>query len=158
VRIIGQEQIADVLGVAPKTIVEWQEQGMPIAQRGGPGVPSEYISQDCIRWWHEREMRRAQVEGPRDRLARLQADAVEMDNAVKRGTLIPAEQLEPRLRAVFVAFREHLLDLRRVLAPQLVGRTAPDVEQLLEAAHAEALARLARWNQAERDDDEGDDA
>lgn len=159
-RIIGQEQVADLFGVAPKTIVEWQEQGMPIALRGGPGVPSEYESADCVRWYADREVRKVQVEQPRDRLARVQADAIEMDNAVKRGTLIHVDQIEPKWRAVIVAFRERLLDLRRTLAPQLVGRTAREIEQQLEAEHTKALAKLARWRQADRDDDEdeGDDA
>ena len=40
--ISGQENIAAVFGVAPKTIVEWQEQGFPVAVRGRPGVPSEF--------------------------------------------------------------------------------------------------------------------
>lgn len=156
-RIIGQEQVAGLFGVAPKTIVEWQEQGLPIALRGGPGVPSEYESDECIRWYVDREVRKVQVEQPRDRLARVQADAIEMDNAVKRGTLIPADQLEPKLRAVFVAVRENLLGLRRTLTPQLVGRTQREIEQQLEAAHTAALARLAKWRQADEDDDEDED-
>ena len=55
-RIIGQEQIADVFGVAPKTIVEWQGDGFPVALRGGPGVPSEYETETCIGWLVSREV------------------------------------------------------------------------------------------------------
>lgn len=157
-RIIGQEQVASLFGVAPKTIVEWQEQGLPIALRGGPGVPSEYESDECIRWYADREVRKVQVEQPRDRLARVQADAIEMDNAVKRGTLIPADQLEPKLRAVFVAFREDMLGLRRTLTPNLVGRTAREIEQQLEAAHTQLLANLARWRQADEDEEDEEGA
>lgn len=153
-RIIGQGQVAEVFGVAAKTIVEWQDQGMPIAQRGKPGVPSEYETVDCIAWYVERELRKAQLELPRDRLARVQAEKIEMENAVTRGQLIPADQLEPKLRAAMVAMREHLIDLRRSLVPQLVGRTAREMEQALEAAHAAALHRLSQWRQDDSEEDE----
>lgn len=157
-RIIGQEQVADLFGVAPKTIVEWQDAGFPIAQRGSPGIPSEYESQACINWLIDREVRKVQIELPRDRLARVQADAIEMDNAVKRGTLIPADQLEPKIRAAVVSAREQLITLRSSLVPQLVGKSRRDVEQLLEAAHAEFLTKLSRWRQADEDEDETDEA
>lgn len=153
-RIIGQESVAELFGVAPKTIVEWQDAGFPIAQRGSPGIPSEYESQACINWLIDREVRKVQVELPRDRLARVQADAIEMDNAVKRGLLIPAEQLEPKIRAAVVLAREQLLALRTSLVPQLVGKSRRDVEQLLEAAHTDFLTKLSRWRQADEDDDD----
>jgi len=92
-KIIGQERIADVFGVAPKTIVEWQEQGFPIAFRGSPGIPSEYESKDCIDWLVGRELAKAQAERPQDRLARAQAEKIEMQNAVTRGELAPKELL-----------------------------------------------------------------
>lgn len=157
-RIIGQENVAELFGVAPKTIVEWQADGFPIAQRGSPGIPSEYESQACINWLVDREVRKVRVELPRDRLARVQADSIEMDNAVKRGLLIPADQLEPKIRAAVVSAREHLLALRTSLVPQLVGKSRGDLEQLLETAHAEFLTKLSRWRQADDDDDEEGDS
>ena len=92
-RIVGQENIASVFGVAPKTIVEWQEQGFPVAMRGGPGVPSEYETEACINWLVDRELKKVQAEKPQDRLARVQADKIEMENMERRGLLISAEQL-----------------------------------------------------------------
>lgn len=97
-RIIGQEQIAAVFGVAPKTVVEWQEQGFPIALRGGPGVPSEYESQDCISWFVARELERNGRESARDRLARLQADKVERELRVMDRELLEAHEVEPAVR------------------------------------------------------------
>jgi len=97
-RIIGQERIAELFGVAPKTIVEWQEQGLPIAQRGSPGVPSEYESQECIAWYVARELDRAGRETARDRLARLQADKVERELRVMDRELLEAAEVEPAIR------------------------------------------------------------
>lgn len=153
-RIVGQEQIAAVFGVAPKTIVEWQEQGFPVAQRGGPGVPSEYESADCIRWMVDRELKKLQAETPSDRLSRVKADAVEMDNAERRGLLVRADQIEPKLKAAFLAAREKWLDavqrLSRELPSDLAGR-----EAMLQAEFEAFLLRLASWsNAAEVEDDE----
>lgn len=147
-RIKGQEAIADVFGVAPKTIVEWQEQGFPIAQRGGPGVASEYETDACIRWLVEREVLKVQGESPRDRLFRAQAETAELELAERRGQLVPVDQVEPKMRAAILAAREGLLRERRRLAGLLEGVTdRRRREEIIAAAHEAFLRRLARWRQ-----------
>lgn len=152
-RVIGQENIASVFGVAPKTIVEWQEQGFPVALRGKPGVPSEYESEVCIAWLVDREVKKVQSERPQDRLARVQADKIEMENATRRGVLIPADQLEPKLNAAFVAAREMWLDAVTRLAREL-----PDDhrarEEMLQAEFEAFLHRLADWANADQYDED----
>ncbi|HRQ47782.1 MAG TPA: terminase small subunit [Rhodocyclaceae bacterium] len=151
----GQETVADVFGVAPKTIVEWQEQGFPVALRGGPGVPSEYETADCIRWLVEREVRKVQGESPNDRLARVKADAIEMDNAERRGLLVRADAVEPRLRAAFVAAREMWIAEPKRLARAVLGLGEDEAEQLLQESFEAFLQRLATWQDADAED-EGD--
>ena len=152
-RIIGQEQIAAVFGVAPKTIVEWQEFGFPVALRGKPGVPSEYETEACITWRVETEVRKVQGERPQDRLARVQADKIEMENAERRGQLIPADQLEPKLKAAFVVARQAWLDAVPRLAREL-SADPDEREQLLQAEFEAFLHRLADWAHADQEDEE----
>ena len=147
-RIVGQERIAEVFGVAPKTIVEWQEQGFPVAFRGGPGVPSEYESAECIRWRVDSELRKVQGETPTDRLSRVRADAIEMDNAVRRALLIPADLLEPKLAAAFVTARTKWLDAVPRLARELPEDSAAR-EAMLQGEFEDFLHRLADWAQAD---------
>ena len=149
-RIIGQESIAAVFGVAPKTIVEWQEQGFPVALRGGPGVASEYTTEDCIGWLIDREVRKVQAERPQDRLARVQADKIEMENLERRGQLIPADQLEPKLQAAFLAAREAWLEAVPRLARELPADERAR-EEMLQAEFDAFLHRLADWAQADQD-------
>lgn len=149
-RIVGQENIASVFGVAPKTIVEWQEQGFPVAVRGGPGVASEYETESCIGWLVDREVRKVQSERPQDRLARVQADKIEMENAEKRGNLIPADQLEPKLKAAFVSARENWLDAVTRLARELPADLR-EREAMLQAEFEAFLHRLADWAHADQD-------
>lgn len=104
-KIAGQEKIAEVFGVAPKTIVEWQEQGFPIATQGKRGVASHYETQDCISWYVQRELTKAKAESPKDRLDRLRGDQVEMDLLKARRELIPENEVAPLIA-------EFLIDLR----------------------------------------------
>jgi phage terminase Nu1 subunit (DNA packaging protein) len=148
-RLIGQQQIAALFGVTRETIDAWQKQGLPVALRGGPGVPSEYETEACIGWRIDRELKKVQAEKPQDRLARVQADKIEMENIERRGLLIPADQLEPRLRAAFVAARAMWLDA----APRLVRDMPADVrlrESLLQFEFESFLHRLADWAHADR--------
>lgn len=156
-RIVGQERIAEVFGVAPKTIVEWQEQGFPVALRGGPGVPSEYESAECIRWRVDSELRKVQGETPTDRLSRVRADAIEMDNAVRRGLLIPADQLEPKLRAALVAAREAWLAEPARLSREVQGCSAQEVEDILNTAFTGFLVKLSQWSTQDEPTEEDED-
>lgn len=144
-RIVGQEAIAAVFGVAPKTIVEWQEQGMPIALRGQPGIPSEYESDACITWYVEREVKKVQGERPQDRLARVQADKIEMENAEKRGLLIPAALLEPKIKAAMVAAREFWRNEPARLAREVAAKSIKETEDLLAASFDAFLTKFSRW-------------
>lgn len=153
-RIIGQEQIASVMGVAPKTIVEWQEQGFPIAVRGAPGVPSQYDAPDCVRWLVKREVGKVQSESANDRLARVRADAIEMDNAERRKVLISATELEPKLRAAMVMAREQWMDAVPRVAREAIGKPYEQVEDLLQIEFSAFLERLAQWQSADLDEDE----
>lgn len=140
-----------MFGVAPKTIVEWQEQGLPVALRGGPGVPSEYESEACINWLVSREVAKASGgETQRDRVFRLQGDALELELAEKRGLLIPSSMVEPRWTAVCVAAREQLLRERRRLAAMLDGVTdRQQREQIIDQVHQAFLRKLAAWRAGE---------
>ena len=155
-RVIGQEQIADMLGVAPKTVVEWQEQGLPIALRGRPGVASEYDSVAVIEWLVQREVSKAGIEGPRDRLARLQADEIELRLAEKAGLVVPADKVEPMWTAMVGAARAYLRAEVNRLA-QLLDHTA-GVEakrDLLGETFDSFLNKLSGYDPDDSDDDSG---
>lgn len=152
VTVTGQQGIADMFGVSRETIDNWQRDGMPVAERGGPGVPSRYNATECINWLLAREVKKVQAERPQDRLARVQADKIEMENAEKRGLLIRADQLEPKLKAAFVFAREAWLDT----APRLAHEFALDgtKSDMLQAEFETLLKRLASWANKEVEEKE----
>lgn len=100
---VNQTQLADVMGYSDVTIWEWQKDGMPIAKKGERGEANEYETAEVIRWYADRMVKRVRAESPKDRLARLQGDALELDIAQKNGTLVPFEQVEPAWRSRVLA-------------------------------------------------------
>lgn len=150
-RITSQDGIASLFGVSRETINTWQDQGFPVALRGGPGVPSEYDSADCIRWRIARELDKAGAESPTNRLARAKAEAQEMANLEKRGTLVPVALIEPKMKAAAVAARERFLEavprMARDLPAELDAR-----EEMLQAEFEAFLHRLADWRSSGADD------
>lgn len=144
-RIVGQTNLADLFGVAPKTIVEWQEQGLPVAVRGGPHLPNEYDTEGCIRWLVDREVRKVRAESPKDRLARLQGDEKEIQLAQLRGRLIPADAIEPAMKAAVVAARERIRDEPARIATLMEGVDQAGREALLRELFDEVLVKLSRW-------------
>ena len=155
-RIIGQTEIAGIFGVSARTITEWQASGMPIAVQGGPGVPGEYDSATCIRWMVEREVRKVQGENPKDRLARLQGDDLEMKLASARGKLIDAAVVEPAMRAAIVSARERIRNEPARIATQLDGLDRAARENRLRELFDEVLITLSRWQQPGSGNDDGE--
>lgn len=150
--IRGQQGIADLFGVSRETIDNWQQLGFPVAVRGGPGVPSEYEAGACINWLIERELGKVRADRPQDRLARVQADKIEMENTERRKLLIPVGQLEPRLATAFAAAMEVWEGVSR----RLVRELPDDVrarEEMLQAEFEAFLHRLADLANADRDGD-----
>ncbi len=150
-RIIGQERIAEIVGVAPKTIVEWQEQGFPVAVRGGPGVPSEYESVDCIRWLIDRELARVGVEKPGDKLLRLKAEDMELNLAERRGTLVNAEALKIQLTTAIIDAREYLRGEPPRISMLMEGMDRAERQALLQRTFDEFLVRIAGTTKMDAD-------
>lgn len=141
----GREAIANIFGVTVKTIHEWHDQGLPIASRGSPGVPSEYDTEACIKWRVDRELGKVQAERPQDRLARVQADKIERENTKRRRVLIPADQLEPKLRAALVYARKLWGDKPARLARDISDKPVKEIEELLAVEFDDFLVKLSSW-------------
>jgi len=151
-RIKGQQEIAAMFGVTARTINDWQEAGMPVVMHGGPGAPSEYDAPSCIRWLVDREVRKVQGESPKDRLARLQGDQLEMDLAERRGKLIEAGAVEPMMRAAIVSARERIRNEPARIATALEGKDKAEREAMLRDLFDEVLMKLSRWQQPGAED------
>lgn len=156
-RVKGQEQIAALFGVAPKTITEWQVLGFPVAFQGGPGVASEYDAPACVQWLVTREVRKVQSETPKDRVLRLQGDRLEQEMLKDARLLIPADEVEPLWASAVLNAREYLMGEPTRLASLAIGMEKPMLEELLRTTFTEFLGRLANWRAADDDAEEAED-
>lgn len=156
-RIKGQEQIAAMFGVAPKTITEWQVLGFPVAVQGGPGVASEYEVPACIQWLITREVRKVQSESPKDRVLRLQGDKLEQEMLKDARLLIPADEVEPLWASAVLSAREFLVGEPPRLASLAIGMEKGALEDLLRATFNDFLTRLSNWRAAADDEEEDGD-
>lgn len=129
-RIVSQSELAEIFGTTRETINEWQGQGMPFQPRAGIGGANAYATGACSRWRAAHEARAAAGgETPKDRLARVQAERIELELAERRGQLVPVEAIEPAWERVVAAVRTSVLTLPD-LAPLL--ELTPGAEQKRE--------------------------
>lgn len=154
-RIVGRDSLADLFGVVPKTISDWSNEGMPYLIQGGPGIVGEYDSAACVRWLVERELRKVQGENPKDRLARLQGDELEMKLAQQRGRLVEAAAVEPAMRAAIVAARERVRNAPARLSAQLEGLGRTEREAALRELLDDVLTKLSRWSAEDLEHEDG---
>jgi hypothetical protein len=81
----------------------------------------------------------------RARVAKEHADKLEMENAVKRGELIPAETAAEVLRSEYQRASVKLQALPTKLAPLIVGsKSLAEVQDILSDGIGEALDELSR--------------
>lgn len=145
--IVNQRELAEILGKTQMTILEWQRQGLPVKSRGGNGRENEYDTAAVLTWCVERERQRVTVETPKDRLARLQADKIELELAEKRLELLPASEVEPAWTAMVNSARAFLMSERDRLAQLLDAAAGFDAKRdLLAEAFDEFLRKLSAYD------------
>ena len=153
-KIVNQRELSDILGVVPKTLWEWQKEGLPIVRAGETGEANSYDTEQVIRWMIDRELAKSGREDHKDRLARLQGDKIEMELAVSRGDLIPAADVEPAWISIITAVRQSLLQLGVRLAPTLEITPGADAKRaLIDEEVYDVLSKLSRHDFS-RDDDQ----
>lgn len=86
----------------------------------------------------------ARLAAERARLAKEQADAVAMKNAIARRENVPIAQLMKELQIVFTAFREHCLSIPGKVAATCEMRSRGEVEEIVREEVYEALEQLSR--------------
>jgi phage terminase Nu1 subunit (DNA packaging protein) len=86
----------------------------------------------------------AQLTAERARLAREQAEAVSLKNAVTRGELVRLATVQRGAETIFAAFRERCLSIPGKVAAICEMRSRGEVEQIVRDEVYEALDELSR--------------
>lgn len=141
--LLTGREFAKLCGVSPATVTNWMNDGMPCVRSGRAGREVQIDIEQAFPWVVSH--RDAPPGSQRERLAKAQADKVEMENEQRRGRTIDAGQVEDTMLGVAAYLaREHDALPGRV-ANELAGINEPALirSRLLEECRAirEGLAQ-----------------
>lgn len=156
-RIVNKSELAEILGVTERTLTTWQKQGLPIEIDGVRGQQNQYDTAVVIEWLIQRELEKRlgggeagefyNYEAERARLTHHQANIAQMEEAVKRGQLIPADTVRHTWSQMIAKARAKLLAMPAKLALRLSAISdVTQVQAELQTAQYEALAELAAYD------------
>jgi len=154
--LISKTMVAQMFGVTTKTISRWQareKDPLPIAIKGARGIANQYDIA-AVNDWGVRQA----LENPRSRCAgraydyqkeraRLtyhQAERAELENAITRGELIPADQVEETWTNQVLRMRSRLLAIPSRVAHQVqAAESFDEMRKIIATAAHEALEELS---------------
>jgi phage terminase Nu1 subunit (DNA packaging protein) len=121
---VNKAELERILGLSHTTLTEYQEEGLPIEKRGERGAAHVYDTEAVIQWLINRALARAgrsktvlELE-----LLELQVREKRAADALREGSLVPAEQVQP------------IWDSRVLSAAFALASRASRLAGLLEAA------------------------
>lgn len=148
--LLTRRELAGAFNVHMMSVTKWEQDGMPIEERGSRGHPSRYSELAVRRWLSQRDAKNSGVVDltrERARQARAQAILAEQTLAVRARQLLPVEEVEKVWAAEVAAVRTKLLGLPTTLADRLhqaaVSEGVESVEAVLEEAIQDVLVELA---------------
>lgn len=158
--------LAEAFGVHMMTVTGWEQDGMPVALRGGRGRPSMYRLKDCLEWKTEREVQaRGGAEGElspqveKALLDRKRREELELKIRERRGELVEIAEVEREFEDCAASVKARLRRIPDAVADRVLTAGGPHaVKALLLAEIDEALAELAARGGDTDDGDEGKDA
>lgn len=112
--LLTRRALAAEFGVHMMTVTKWEQDGMPVAQRGRKGKPSTYRAEDVRAWLDAREEAASKtglvdVAQERARKENAQAKLAEQTYQVRARTLLPAEEVSRLWSAEVTAVRSVIL-------------------------------------------------
>lgn len=153
--LVNKTQLAEILGKSQQTLTTWQKNGMPIFAEGSNGQANQYDTEQVINWLVSREISKLSVDSDgrvhdyemeRARLTHHQANKTSLEEAVLKGSLIPAEKVERVQGDMVSAFRAKMLSLPTKAAHSLIQlETLSEAQDAIKPYIYEALKELSDY-------------
>jgi len=145
VKTINASDLAKILDISEVSVHELVKKN--IIQKEGRG---QFIPHKCIVYYirHLREQAAGrggtELTDERARLAKAQAERVEMENEVTKGNLIKIEDAQKEISSAVIACRARILSIPTTIAPFVITcETVAEVKSVIENACYEALNELS---------------
>jgi len=146
-RYVNKAELAELLQISERSLTEWQKEGMPIHQAAEVrGQENSYDVAAVVRWWIQRDLAKAQVRSPRDRLDEVRAERESLLLRKDRDELVARADIRPLLDR-FVHDTVAVIDSMPDKYAPLMQET-PDLEakhQLLKEAARQIREALGNY-------------
>lgn len=106
--IVNKRELSEILDVSEQTLTTWQDEGMPIAERGSAGIPGRYDTAEVLRWAVTRELGKRNATTSFDRLNDIRAQREMINLRREEGEVVMREDIRP-------AFRRYVNDVMAVM-------------------------------------------
>lgn len=145
---LNMTALAGALKCSETSVKTWTANGMPRRKDLSYDLP------DVVAWLRAKDVTAAKasfkkapaggLEDERARLAKEQADKLELENAITRGEHVHIEVIAKVLEEIVAAIRPKLLGLASFLAPRVYGcNKLPEVSAIIDEKANEILLDLA---------------
>lgn len=129
---LSRRELAEVYGVTVRQVFNWEEAGLPSEAQGNR---KRYPLREAVLWHEAREVARAlaaldtgALDAARLRKLEAEAESKELDVQVKRGSLIPLDEVDDVIRACNLAVDSVLRSAPARFAPTLAKRAGIGVK------------------------------
>lgn len=125
-QIVNKRELAELLDVSEVTLTEWQKEGMPVVELGGPGVPGRYDTADVIRWACLREIGKTRTATSFDRLNDIRARREEIGLQRELGEVVLVRDIRPAFEHYVAQIDGTLASVREKYVLALEAAPGPD--------------------------------
>lgn len=106
--IVNKRELAELMDVSETALTDWQDEGMPVVERGSAGVAGKYDTADVLRWACLREITKRGAQTSFDKLNDVRYRRELLNLRRDEGEVVLREEIRP-------AFRRYVDDVLAVL-------------------------------------------
>ncbi len=143
--IVSSKDLCEIFDISPKTLSRWGRSGCPKLKK------DQWDLQTIVEWWAEniyearieREEKDESLKEARQRYWRAKAEKEEINVSLIKGEFIPKKKLADLWGARVIEVRQGLLNLSDRLSPVLIGKSQPEIKEIV---HKEAVQLLEMYS------------
>jgi hypothetical protein len=147
--LLTVKQLAELIGVNTHTVRLYIENGMPVAENGGKGIPHKIDMRDAWKWAFETRNKgqrgRPKQAGEDDRIQAIKIEMAEIELAKKRGDLFHLGDWVPLIEEALIAARQRFVNISGDFQSEFSD--TPDADRMsrwIKSAIADAMRSMAR--------------
>lgn len=144
-KLLTKQELCEALDLSISSIGNYQQMGMPVADRGKQGKPSLYNLEDCRAWINE-NIKAGSEDMSAAKLRKLQAEAslAELELQRERGELVEIEEVAKQVADAFSRVRSKLLTIPTKTSGLVYAlQSQREVQAVLDEAIREVLLELS---------------